>query len=112
MADIVINEISQNYSYVIGDSSYCCVALPITACWGPAYTGAKDEIEDMVWQRFRANSQGLESFVSTYRGAAANYRLSQDYSYQMAVSLLTAGYDVLVCRLCPGGKAGGFLRRS
>lgn len=113
MADIVINEISQNYSYVIGDSSYCCVALPITSCWGPAYTASnEDEIEDVVWQRFRANSQGLESFVSTYRGAAANYRLSQDYSYQMAVSLLTAGYDVLVCRLSPGNEAQGFLRKS
>ena len=132
MADILINEISQNYSYVIGDNSYCCVALPITASWGPAYTGAElkldtstgkivpsgdsnqtvDEvveqaIEDTVWTRFRANSQGLESFVSTYRGAAANYRLANDYSYQMAVSLLTAGYDVLVCRVSPGAAATG-----
>lgn len=123
MADIVINEISQNYSYVIGDSSYCCVALPITACWGPAYTGydsaaeeegetKEDLLEDVVWSRFKANSQGLESFVSTYRGAASNYRLSQDYSYQMAVSLLTAGYDVLVCRLSPGSEATGMLRRN
>lgn len=120
MADIVINEISQNYSYVIGDSSYCCVALPITASWGPAYTGmssnaddADDSVlENTVWTRFKANSQGLEAFVSTYRGPAANYRLSQDYSYQMAVSLLTAGYDVLVCRLCPGSKADSMLHRS
>ena len=123
MADIVINEISQNYSYVIGDSSYCCVALPITASWGPAYTGfdsseeaeglTKDDVlEDVVWTRFRANSQGLESFVSTYRGPAQNYRLSQDFSYQMAVSLLTAGYDVLVCRVCPGAAATSMLRRS
>lgn len=120
MADIVINEISQNYSYVIGDSSYCCVALPITASWGPAYAGevenaeesAESALENTVWTRFKANSQGLESFVSTYRSAAANYRLSQDYSYQMAVSLLTAGYDVLVCRLCPGSKADSMLRRS
>lgn len=118
MADIVINEISQNYSYVIGDSSYCCVALPITASWGPAFTGYQSEdtkedvLENVVWSRFKANSQGLEAFVSTYRGAAANYRLSQDYSYQMAVSLLTAGYDVLVCRLCPGAEATSMLRRS
>ena len=131
MADILINEISQNYSYVIGDNSYCCVALPITASWGPAYAGSKlkvndngkiepvtpddadsdnyaeQAIEDVVWTRFKANSQGLESFVSTYRGAAANYRLAQDYSYQMAISLLTAGYDVLVCRVSPGIKASG-----
>lgn len=131
MADILINEISQNYSYVIGDNSYCCVALPITASWGPAYLGSKlkvnedtgkigpdtddansdnyaeQAIEDVVWTRFKANSQGLESFVSTYRGAAANYRLANDYSYQMAVSLLTAGYDVLVCRVSPGNPASG-----
>ena len=131
MADILINEISQNYSYVIGDNSYCCVALPITASWGPAYAGSKlkvndngkiepvtpddadsanyaeQTIEDVVWTRFKANSQGLESFVSTYRGAAANYRLANDYSYQMAVSLLTAGYDVLVCRVSPGIQASG-----
>ena len=131
MADILINEISQNYSYVIGDNSYCCVALPITASWGPAYAGSKlkvndngkiepvtpddadsdnyaeQAIEDVVWTRFKANSQGLESFVSTYRGAAANYRLANDYSYQMAVSLLTAGYDVLVCRVSPGISASG-----
>lgn len=131
MADILINEISQNYSYVIGDNSYCCVALPITASWGPAYLGSEkvmddttgkitvssasaDEqaIEDIVWTRFKANSQGLESFVSTYRGAAANYRLAQDYSYQMAVSLLTAGYDVLVCRVSPGIAAVGNMSNS
>ena len=131
MADILINEISQNYSYVIGDNSYCCVALPITASWGPAYLGSEkvmndttgkinvssasaDEqaIEDIVWTRFKANSQGLESFVSTYRGAAANYRLAQDYSYQMAVSLLTAGYDVLVCRVSPGIAAAGNMSNS
>ena len=131
MADILINEISQNYSYVIGDNSYCCVALPITASWGPAYLGSEkvmndttgkinvssasaDEqaIEDIVWTRFKANSQGLESFVSTYRGAAANYRLANDYSYQMAVSLLTAGYDVLVCRVSPGIAAAGNMSNS
>ena len=80
MADILINEISQNYSYVIGDNSYCCVALPITASWGPAYAGSKlkvndngkiepvtpddadsdkyaeQAIEDVVWTRFKANS--------------------------------------------------------
>ena len=37
MAQIVINEISQNYTYAIGTNSYATVALPITACWGPCY---------------------------------------------------------------------------
>lgn len=83
--------------------------MPITSCWGPGYFDpntlgkTKDVVlEDTVWQRFRANSSGLEAFTATYRGPAANYRSAKDYSYQMAVTLLTQGYDVLVCRLCPG----------
>ena len=111
MAIIDINEISQTLSYNIEDSSYCCVALPITSCWGPGYfepANAGDKslvLEDTTWERFRANSSGLELFTSTYRGAAANYRSAKDYSYQMALTLLSRGYDVLVCRLCPGAKA-------
>lgn len=114
MAQITINEISQNYTYNIGTSSYCTVALPITASWGPAYidyesAGLDKEtvLENTVWQRFPATQEGLESFVSTYRGPAANYRIAKDYSYHMAMTLLTAGYDVLVCRLCPGTYAEG-----
>lgn len=114
MAQIVINEISSNYSYNIGSSSYATVALPITAAWGPGYFDpnsigkTKDEIlEETTWEKFPANQAGLEAFVSTYRGPATNYRLYGDYSYQTAITLLTAGYDVLVCRLCPGTKAEG-----
>lgn len=109
MATIKINEVSQNYTYNIGTSSYATVALPITASWGPGYVesarigATRDEVlETTVWQRFPATQAGLESFVATYRGPAANYRIAKDYSYQMAMTLLTAGYDVLVCRLCPG----------
>ena len=109
MASITINEISQTLSYVIGDNSYACVALPITSSWGPGYfdpeTVGKDKgivLENTVWQRFPANSDGLSAFSAAYRGPAANYRLAGDYSYQMAMTLLTAGYDVLTCRLCPG----------
>lgn len=119
MADIVINEISQNYSYVIGNESFATVALPITSQWGPGYfepdtmgiSGADraerkvTELEDTVWQRFPANQAGIEAFVSMYRGPANNYRLAKDYSYQMAMTLLSAGYDVLVCRLNPGTYA-------
>lgn len=116
MAQIVINEISQNYTYNIGSSSFATVALPITASWGPAFVEPKslgessnpeDQFESLVWQRFAATQTGLESFVSTYRGPASRYRLAKDYSYQMAMTLLTAGYDVLVCRLCPGTFAQG-----
>lgn len=109
MAQIVINEVSSNYTYSIGTSTFATVALPITACWGPAFidpsSSNKSEeelLDETVWQRFPATQAGLESFISTYRGPSANYRLVKDYSYQMAMTLLTIGYDVLVCRLCPG----------
>lgn len=120
MAQIVINEISQNYTYNIGTSSYACVAMPISSCWGPGFFDPKAEfpeeeagdatqkmLERTVWQRFPATQAGLEAFVSAYRGPAANYRMAKDYSYQMALTLLTAGYDILACRICPGVKAEG-----
>lgn len=127
MANITINEISQNYTYNIGTNAFATVAMPITSCWGPAFTAdtanfsalqadskgnyslTDDKIDEMldgtVWRRFPATQAGLEAFVATFRGPASNYRLAKDYSYQMAMTLITAGYDVLVCRLCPGGVA-------
>lgn len=123
MAQININEISQNYSYNVATSSYATVALPITACWGPGYfdpdTYFPDEhgqeenynqkvsrmLEQTHWLRFPSSQEGLEKFVATYRGPSTPHRLANDYSYQMAMTLLTAGYDILVCRLCPGAHA-------
>ena len=119
MAQIVINEISANYMWNIGTSSYATVALPITSQWGPGYFdpaaeyGSLDSeniekmLENTVWRRFPATQEGLESFVSTYRGPADCSRLANDNSYQMATTLLTAGYDVLTCRICPGSHASG-----
>ena len=114
MAQIIVNPISNNYSINVGNASYCTVALPLTACWGPAFkdietTGKtlEDELEDTVWSRFPATQSGFESFVATYRGPAANYRRAKDYSYQEALTLLANGYDVLVCRLSPGTSAVG-----
>lgn len=125
MAQITINEISQNYTYNIGSNSFATVALPITAMWGPAYSDPESTIPDEAvedgqsktalmleqtsWLHFPATQAGLESFVSTYRGPASGYKLAKDYSYQMAMTLLTAGYDVLVCRVCPGTRAGNAL---
>lgn len=116
MAQITINEISQNYTYNIGSNAFATVALPITAMWGPAYMKpttmgvTKDEMLEMTtWNHFPATQSGLESFVATYRGPASNFRMYNDYSYQMAMTLLTAGYDVLVCRVCPGTLAQGKL---
>lgn len=123
MANITINEVSQNYSYNIGNNSYATVALPITSCWGPGYvsdcsyydeTGEptlpqldEDALESVMWNRFPATQAGLESFISTYRGPAAKYRSLNDNSYQMAMTLLTSGYDVLVCRVATGTQASG-----
>ena len=114
MANITINEVSQNYSYAASNANYATVAMPITSCWGPGYFDpdtmgkTQDEmLEETAWQRFPATQQGLESFVATYRGVPSNYRLAKDYSYQMAMTLLAAGYDILACRLSPGTQASG-----
>ena len=114
MANITINEISRNYSYNVSTSTFATVALPITASWGPAYQDPESlgvtldyMLESTTWQHFPSSQDGLESFVSTYRGPASNYRLAKDNSYQLAMTLLTSGYDVLVCRLCPGTMAQG-----
>lgn len=125
MANITINEISQTYSYNISDTSYACVALPITACWGPGFIDPEaagkfvdgdeehnklemnDALEKMKWTRFPATQSGLESFISTFRGPIQNYRLIGDNSYNVALTLITAGYDVLVSRLTTGLQAQG-----
>lgn len=117
MAQIIINEISENYAYNIGNNSFATVALPITASWGPAFTVEditdvthiqySEQLDSLAWTRFPATQAGLESFVATYRGPASNYRLAKDYSYQIAMTLLASGYDVLTCRICPGGQAQG-----
>lgn len=112
MAKITINEISRNYTYSAGNSSFCSVALPITACWGPAFEDPEsagvtlDEmLENTAFQHFPSTQEGLEAFTATYRGPAANYRAAQDFSYNIAVTLLTTGYDVDVCRVCAGTHA-------
>lgn len=112
MAQITINEVSQNYSYNVGTNAFCTVALPITACWGPAYEdpaslgiSLDEELEACSFQHFAANREGLEAFIAAYRGPASNYRITKDYSYYIALTLLTSGYDVEVCRLCPGTHA-------
>ena len=119
MAQITINESSANYSYQVGNNSFCTVALPITASWGPAFEDpdtlgmSLDEVlENSAFGHFTATQDGLASFISTYRGAATNYRSAGDYSYQVALTLLTAGYDVEVCRLCPGSHAQNQFKTS
>lgn len=111
MAKIVINEISANYTYAVGDNSFATVALPLTACWGPGFSdpGADGDtdtaLEDVKWIHFPATQTGVENFVSTFRGPTAGYRMYGDYSYAQAMTLLSAGYDVLACRISNGASA-------
>lgn len=115
MPQIVINEVSQNYTYNIGNSRYAEVAFPITASWGPAYvdpdtiSGAtvSSVLEDTKFLRFPATQDGLEAYVATFRGPASNYRAVKDYSYFYGMTLLTSGYDILVCRVTNGNTASG-----
>ena len=114
MAQIVISEVSANYTYNVGNNSFANVALPITACWGPGFfdtdANAADvdaALEEVKWLRFAATQSGVESFVSTFRGPSSGYRAYGDHSYQMAMTLLAAGYDVTVCRLSAGNRAYG-----
>jgi len=116
MAEITINEISSNYSYNVAASDYCTVALPMTACWGPAFedpatlgVDLEAELEASAFIHFPSSQEGLESFISTYRGPAANYRSAQDYSYYVAMTLLASGYNIDVCRLSAGAHAEGKL---
>lgn len=119
MAKIVINEISQNYTFTTNPNNFCSVALPITACWGLAFEDPDSlgvtvdrELEATVFNHFPATTEGVEAFVSTYRGPAANYRSAKDYSYQIALTLLTAGYDVDVCRVCSGTHASATINAT
>ena len=116
MPQITINEVSQNYTYNIGVNRYAEVAFPITAAWGPGYVDpstlagsptVSSVLEDVKWLRFPATQEGLEAYVSTFRGPTANYRAVKDYSYFYGLTLLTAGYDVLVCRVTNGNTASG-----
>ena len=92
MAKITINEISRNYTYSAGNSSFCSVALPITASWGPAYEDPasagvplNEMLETTVFQHFNSTQEGLEAFTATYRGPAANYFLLQVMILMFAV---------------------------
>ena len=122
MAQITINEISANYGYAVGTNSFATVALPITAQWGPGYFASSDELlstndpdykenkycnymSNVGWDRYASTSAGMEAFLRSYRGPTANFKSVQDYSYHQALTLLNAGYDVLVCRVSPGKRA-------
>ena len=116
---IQVNVISENNAFNVENANYCTVALPITSCWGPCFTlptadpnnsekgvdTVEAALEDTAWSLFPAGPDGLDAFISTYRGPSSNYRSAKDNSYFMALSLLNAGYAIQTCRLCPGTKA-------
>ena len=121
MPNIVINEISQTYAYNVGNNSYATVAIPITASWGPSLTQSDfkdvaltssatskqimEQFEGVKWNHFPSSQAGMQSFISMYRSPAANYKSAKDYSFQMAMTYLASGYDVLVCRVSSGVEA-------
>jgi hypothetical protein len=114
MANIVINEISQNYTFNIASSQFAEVAFPIAAAWGPGYVDpetlgqtADEVLEETQFIHFPATQEGLEAYVATFRGPVSNYRALKDYSYFIGMTLLTSGYDILVCRVSNGNKASG-----
>lgn len=119
MAKITINEISRNYTYTTGNTTFCSVALPITASWGPAFedpaalgVSLDEELEASAFTHFPSTREGLEAFTATFRGPAANYRSAKDFSYQIALTLITAGYDVDVCRVCSGAHAAATINAT
>lgn len=121
MPNITINEISQNYSYNVGTSTYATVAIPITASWGPALMQDElfnsgiagsdtsktimEKFDNVQWYQFPSTQEGMQAFISAYRGPASNYKSAKDYSFQMAMTYLASGYDVLVCRVASGAIA-------
>ena len=96
MPRINITEHSDTYSFQLANKSYATVALPIAAIWGPAYDSA-DEDRNPDWMHFSSGYAGTTDFISTFRGANASLG-SREKSYDYALKLLSAGYDILVKR--------------
>lgn len=109
MANITVNEVSQNYTYNIGNNAYATVATPIAACWGPGYfysdSADADALDRVAWRRYPATQAGMEAFVADYRGPESCYKVAKDFSYYQCLTYLSAGYDVLVCRVGGGATA-------
>lgn len=95
MPRINIYEHSETYSFQVKNMAYACVATPITAIWGPAYDVDEDDNPD--WLHFPAGYRGTTDFVNTFKGANSALG-ARDKSYDYALKLLSAGYDILVKR--------------
>lgn len=108
MPRINITEHSDTYSFQVRNNNYATVALPITAIWGPAYV-ADDDDNNPDWVHFAAGYQGTTAFVDTFKGPNT-YLGQREKSYDYALKLLAAGYDVLVKRVDGlGGRADNYI---
>lgn len=97
MPRINITEHSETYSVQVRNNNYATVALPITAIWGPAYV-ADDEDNNPDWVHFTSGYRGTTDFINTFKGPNT-YLGQREKSYDYALKLLAAGYDVLVKRV-------------
>lgn len=96
MPRINITEHSDTYSFQVRNNNYATVALPICAIWGPAYV-AEDEENNPDWVHFSAGYRGTTNFINTFKGPNT-YMGQREKSYDYALKLLAAGYDILVKR--------------
>ncbi len=96
MPRINITEHSETYSFQVRNNNYATVALPICAIWGPAFV-ADDEDNNPDWLHFEAGYRGTTDFLDTFKGPNP-YLGPRDKSFDYAVKLLSAGYDILVKR--------------
>ena len=97
MPRINIYEHSETYSFQTKNNSYATVAFPIAAIWGPTYVEG-DEDSNPDWVHFSSGFRGTTDFMQTFRGAN-NYLGSREKSFDYALKLLAAGYDILVKRV-------------
>jgi hypothetical protein len=101
-ASIVVREFnSQNY-FTSQTDSFAQVATTITSTWGPAVTQLTLDTEDSAsWTLITAGEGAVENFRLTY-GDPDTSVPGLEKSYSVALALLAAGYDVLVCRTAVG----------
>lgn len=97
MPRINITEHSDTYSFQVRNNNYATVALPITAIWGPAYVADNDDANP-DWLHFAAGYEGTTRFMDTFKGPNT-YLGQREKSYDYALKLLAAGYDILVKRV-------------
>ena len=93
MPRINIYEHSETYSFQTKNNAYATVAFPIAAIWGPTFVEG-DEDSNPDWVHFSSGFRGTTDFMTTFRGAN-NYLGAREKSFDYALKLLAAGYDIL-----------------